>query len=428
MLEKSTIRSILTARMQLLCIFILVIEALLLWNTNSQGSIFIYPFFSGAANLGLDFAWKIDVKRFFDFQQLTYAEQLGYVFERGQSNNLIEYSILDRGYMFIVWIAQHLFFWLPQIKSVIWFQILFHIASSLWVMNELRTRREKITFFLFYAANPIIMHFVTFAFYYYWQIIPPLAWYIYKKKKVTNNLIGLCLLAIILAAAFLIRQSTLVVSLLILSMIAWQSRKLIPYAILFFFFTFAIACKNPSQPWHTAYVGIGAYSNNAGIELSDQSGYKRFLEQTGIQIEFDTPTGNIYKPDMQKLYYSNLRDGLVSYIKEHPWQMAKNAALNVLQSFSVGYPVGHEKLAYASAVLGLIVFIILIKKGLYSILALAFANVAGFAFYFPPIPAYMFGNYFLLTLALVMMVSRIEKFNIITIIWRYTKRKPTSLS
>lgn len=40
---------------------------------------------------------------------MSYADQLGYVFERGQPNDLIEYSILDRGYMFIVWIAQHLF-------------------------------------------------------------------------------------------------------------------------------------------------------------------------------------------------------------------------------------------------------------------------------------------------------------------------------
>lgn len=424
MLEKSKRLSRLSLRTIYLCIFILVIEALLLWNTNSQGSPFIYPYFSGATNLGFDLAWKIDVKKYFDFLQLPYAQQLGYVFERGQPNDLIEYSILDRGYMFIVWIAQHLFFWLPQIKAVIWLQILFHIASSLWVMNELSTRREQITFFLFYAANPIIIHFVTFAFYYYWQIIPPLAWYIYMKKAGLNNLPGLCLLATVLAAAFLIRQSTLIISLLILSVIAWQVRKLLPWAILFLFFILTIVFKNPSQPWHTAYVGIGAYSNSAGIELSDESGYKRFSEQTGINIEVWRPyDGNIYDPAVQKLYYSNLKDGLINYAKEHPWQMARNAVLNVLQSFSVGYPVGHEKLAYASAFLGLIVFIILIKTRLYSIFVLAFANVAGFAFYFPPIPAYMFGNYFLLTLALVTIVSRVEKFNTITSFLRYKKKR-----
>lgn len=423
MLEKSKISSKLSAETKLLCIFILGIEALLLWNKNSQGSTFIYPFFSGAANLGFDLAWKIDVKKYFDFLQLPYAEQLRYVFERGQPNDLIEYSILDRGYVFIVWIAQHLFFWLPQIKAVIWLQIFFHIGSSLWVMNSLNTRREQITFFLFYAANPIIMHFVTFAFYYYWQIIPPLAWYIYKKKTGLNNLPWLYLLVTVLAAAFLIRQSTLIISLLILGVIAWQRRKLVPWAILFLFFIFAIAFKNPSQPWHTAYVGIGAYSNSAGIELSDQSGYKRFLEQTGIQIEIDSPYGNYYDPNVRERYYSNLRDGLINYAKEHPWQLAKNAALNVLQSFSVGYPVGHEKLAYASALLGLIVFIILIKTRLYFMLVLAFANVAGFAFYFPPIPAYMFGNYFLLTLSLVTLVSRVEKFNTITSFLCYKKKR-----
>lgn len=423
MLEKSKTPSRLSAGIKLLCILILGIEALLLWNTNSQGSIFIYPFFSGATNLDFDLAWKIDVKKYFDFLQLPYAEQLGYVFERGQPMDLIEYSSLDRGYMFIVWVAQHLFFWLPQIKAVIWLQIFFHIGSSLWVITSLNTRREQITFFLLYAANPIIMHFVTFAFYYYWQIIPPLAWYIYKKKAGLNNFSGLYLLVIVLAAAFLIRESTLIISLLILGVIAWQRRKLVPWAILFLFFIFAITFKNPSQPWHTAYVGIGAYSNSAGIELSDQSGYKRFLEQTGIHIEIDSPYGNIYDSNFREGYYSHLRDGFMSYAKEHPWQLTRNAALNLLQSFSVGYPVGHEKLAYVSAFLGLIVFIILITTRQYFILVLAFANVVGFALYFPPIPAYMFGNYFLLTLALVTIVCRFENFNtIINCLW-YKKKK-----
>lgn len=394
-----------------LCTFILVIETLFLWNKNSQGSIFIYPYFSGAANFGLDFSWKIDAKAYFDFAQLPYAEQLVYVFGRGQHSDLIQYSSLDRGYMFIVWIAQSLFFWLPQIKAVIWLQILFHIMSSLFVMNGLKNRREQIIFFLFYAANPIIIHFVTFAFYYYWQIIPPLAWYFYIRSGNVNNFMSLCLLALFLAAAFMIRQSTLIVSILILSVIAWQAKKVVPWIILFLFFVFAIFCRNPTQPWHTAYVGIGAYSNTVGIELSDQSGYKRFFDQTGIKIEVDSPRGNLYNQNVIGQYYSILKDGLTNHVIEYPLQMVRNAALNVFQSFSAGYPVGHPKLAYASAFLGLIVLMILIKVRLYSIIALSFANVAGFVFYYPPIPAYMFGNYFLLVLALVTVVSRIDKLN-----------------
>jgi hypothetical protein len=220
---------------------------------------------------------------------------------------------------------------------------------------------------------------------------------------------SLCLLALFLAAAFMIRQSTLIVSILILSVIAWQARKVAPWVILFLFFVFAIFCKNPTQPWHTAYVGIGAYSNTVGIELSDQSGYKRFFDQTGIKIEVDSPRGNLYNQNVIGQYYSILKDGLANHVIKYPLQMVRNAALNVFQSFSAGYPVAHPKLAYASAFLGLIVLMILIKERLYSIIALSFANVAGFVFYYPPIPAYMFGNYFLLALALVTVVSRIEK-------------------
>lgn len=400
----------LTTKTIIICITTLVIGSLLFWNSSSQGTTFIYPYFSGAVNLGLDLSWKIDVESYANFFPLTYPEQLEYIFESGHPDNLIKYSILDPGYMFIVWIAQNLLFWLPQMKAVIWLQIFFHIASSLWVMSGLKTHGEKMVFFLSYAANPIILHFVTFAFYYYWQIIPVFAWYIYNNRFNISNIMTFHLLSLVLAVAFLIRQSTLIASLLILAAIAWKVRKFWLWLVLLLFFVFAILFKNPSQPWHTAYVGIGAYSNSAGILLSDQSGYKHFFEQTGILIEIDSPHGNLYDQGVREHYYSTLRNALVSYAKENPWQMIRNAVLNILQSFSAGYPVGYPILAYASALFGLIVLITLVKSRLYFIVGLCFANVAGFIFYFPPIPAYMFGNYFLLALALTIIISRSQKF------------------
>ena len=136
MKSNSKISSRLTAKTTLLCISILVMCSLLFWNSSSQGTTFTYPFFSGAANLGLDLSWKIDANSYANFFPLPYPEQLEYIFARGNSEDLIKYSILDPGYMFIVWIAQNLFFWLPQMKAVIWFQIFFHIRMQM-LCNDL---------------------------------------------------------------------------------------------------------------------------------------------------------------------------------------------------------------------------------------------------------------------------------------------------
>ena len=172
----------LTWRLGLLAAVLMIICSLLFWNPSSQSSSWIYPFFSGAANLGLDLVWRVDVSGFSDFASLSYRQQMDYRFVGTELSNLAPYSILDRGYVYVIWVAQSLLFWLPQIKAVIWFQILFHAISSLWVMSRLETRRGQIVFLLAYALNPLVLHFVTFAYLYYWQVLPSLAWFWYENR------------------------------------------------------------------------------------------------------------------------------------------------------------------------------------------------------------------------------------------------------
>ena len=381
--------------------------ALLFWNQRSQAPSWMYPYFSGAANLGLDLAWRVDMSGFADFAGLTYSQQMDYRFGRAELSNLVGYSVLDKGYVYVIWVAQNLLFWLPQIKAVIWFQILFHVASSLWVAGRLGSRRQQIIFMLAYAANPVVLHFVTFAYHYYWQVIPSLAWFWYETREDARAGRGLYLLALVLAAAFVIRQSTAIVSLFILGYAAWRHKRAAGWVAVAGFLVFAMIAKNPSQPWHTAYVGIGAYPNDAGIELDDESGYKMFKDSTGIQINTAPPYGNYYDEKIRGQYYGVLKERLASYASDHPLQLARNAALNMLQGFSVGYPVDHLALAFASAFIGLIVLMVLAVRRMCVTIALIFASVAGFVAYYPPIPAYMFGNYLLLSLALASIVDQI---------------------
>lgn len=389
----------------LLAVGLMLAGALLFWNPASQSSSWMYPYFSGAVNLGGDLVWRVDVTGFADFAALSYRQQLEYRFVSGEASNLATYSVLDKGYVLVIWLAQHMLFWLPQVKAVLWLQVLFHMASSLWVMSRLQGRRVQLVFLLAYALNPIVLHFVTFAYHYYWQVIPPLAWFYYETRRGNKSGADLLLVALALAVAFLIRQSTIIVSLFILAHVAWRQRKWSAWALVAGFLLFAGFMKNPSQPWHTAYVGLGAYPNDAAIELSDESGYALFLERTGIRMDTTPPNGNYYNAAVRGQYYDVLKERLAQYASDHPLQIARNAALNGAQSFSVGYPVGHQTLAYVSAFCGIVVLLVLAWRRMYVTIALLLASVAGFVVYYPPIPAYMFGNYLILALALAAILG-----------------------
>jgi hypothetical protein len=394
-------RQTLSPRAIVLAAAALVLAALVFWNQGSQTSAWIYPYFSGAANLGLDFAWKIDAAAYPGFAQLPYAGQLEYEFVRGQASDLTPYSILDRGYVFIVWIAQTLFFWLPSIKAVLWFQVTFHVVSVLWVLRLLSTTRQRLIFFLAYGVNPLVLHFVTFAYHYYWQVVPGLLWLSYEAREGVRLERKIYWMVAAMMVIFLVRQSTLLLSLFMLGYWIWRERTVHAWLALLTMLVFVLLVKNPSQPWHTAYVGLGAYTNSAGIKLSDDSGYTRYKELTGTQINTIPPDGNYYDEAVRSAYYDTLRRELTDYAKQQPGELVRNALINSAQSFSLGYVTKSLMLSYLSAGIGFLVALVMAWRGMYLRMAVLFAGVVGFVLYFPPIPAYMFGNYLLLAWVLV---------------------------
>ncbi len=388
----------------------MLIAATVFWNQGSQSSAWIYPYFSGAANLGLDFSWKIDAAAYISFAQLPYADQVEYAFVRGQPSDLKQYTILDPGYVFIVWIAQALLFWLPSIKAVLWFQVAFHVASVLWVMRVLVSSRQRWIFLIAYGLNPLVLHFVTFAFYYYWQVVPALLWLAYEARGGIRLNRKIYYMLAAMMVVFLIRQSTLVLCLFMLVYWAWKERTVHAWIALLTMLLFVLLVKNPAQPWHTAYIGLGAYPNAAGIELSDESGYSRYKDLSGTQIETTPSNGNYYDTTTRSAYYDTLRKELLSYALQQPGELIRNAVINIGQSFSLGYITKSLTLSYLSAGIGALVMLVMACCGMYLRMAVLFAGVAGFVLYFPPIPAYMFGNYLLLAWVLVHVVdSWLEK-------------------
>ncbi len=242
-------------------------------------------------------------------------------------------------------------------------------------------------------------------------------------REESKSVQDIYLLALVLSLAFLIRQSTVIVSIFILSYGAWRYKKAVGWGAVVCFLAFVMFVKNPSQPWHTAYVGIGAYPNDASIELDDESGYRMFKNVTSIQINTTPPDGNYYDESIRSQYYSVLKERVIGYLQENPIQLIRNAALNTFQGFSVGYPVGHLSLAYVSACIGLVFLATLIAQRMFVMVALIFAGVVGFSAYYPPIPAYMFGNYLLLSIALINIIEQGGNSSVAVALVRYLKER-----
>ncbi len=382
--------------------------AILFSNNKLQSASWSYPYFSGASNLGLDLKWQMSKSDYENFVNLPTEQQFNYRFKKSDLTDLVPVPILDIGYLYVVWVAQTLLFWLPPIKATVWFQILFHVFTCLWIIKNLGSKRDKFIFIIIYAINPLILRYATFAFYYYWQVLPALVWFWMSQQNKIKGISTLdyCVIFCVLAAAFFIRQSTALVSLFILFYAAWQQQKLRNWLAVGLFVVFLVFAKNPSQPWHTAYVGYGAYPNTAGIELPDNYGYLAYKKATGIDIDTSPIGGNYFDPKINQNYTESMQNEVFKIIAENPLTVIKNAILNTLQGFSIGYFVGNMSVTYLSSIIGLACILIFGFKKQYAQLGFLFFGVASFSTYFPPIPAYMFGNYLVLCITFIFCFDR----------------------
>ena len=101
------------------------------------------------------------------------------------------------------------------------------------------------------------------------------------------------------------------------------------------------------------------------------------------------------------------RTAFLEILSDRPLLLARNAILNVLQSFSIGYNTSSLFLSYLSAVLGGLVAIgLLWTKQTSFFLAILLAS-ATFTPYHAPTPAHMFGAYVLLAGAAVAVIESV---------------------
>ena len=143
--------------------------------------------------------------------------------------------------------------------------------------------------------------------------------------------------------------------------------------------------------WHTVYTGLGAYPNNSGLYLSDESSYGYYKEKTGTSIEMSFGQ-NYYNPELRHDYNELLKKASVDYIKSNPLTALKNIFLNLSIGVLSPYKPGSSSwVYYLQASLGLVFFAALLRLRQWPVLIGLGLSLGCIAIIYPPIAAYAVG-------------------------------------
>lgn len=381
-----------------------------------------FPYFSGAANFTNLFNWKISPNDYLVVKNLIgdSADLDLYIdYKHQKDNHLVQNTVNNYGYVLIALFSKKLFFDLGDIRGVLYLQMIVHLIMCSIILFFLKKTHHKIMFILFYAANPLIIYFVSFPFYYFWMSLVSFSYSLLllsPKYKIQWAYI----LTPLILLSILIRPTTVFLGILFYLTAfclvnGWKLKLSIIFPFLFFisslFFIFSLST---GSAWHTMYVGIGAYPNHLGINsLSDYEGYRFFNFLTQITIDTNAVEGNWNNPIIRDLYMQTLKSRYLEILFNTPLLLIKNAILNFFQIFSIGYIVNYPKLTLLSTFVGSCTLIFLLFTRQYLWVFGIFFGAISYFLYFPPIPSYNFSSYMLLVIGLIFSFDYIyERFSI----------------
>jgi hypothetical protein len=270
-----------------------------------------------------------------------------------------------------------------------------HICCCFAYLKLTPNLLKKSFFTLFYFFNPLIIVIYTFPYYYYLLILPSMAAIYIYQNKFDIKLSAYIIIFIILLFTMFVRPTVtpgilcicLITALLHNSIRNWIAFGLMIGFVALFFINYQLIFG----PWHTIYIGVGAYANDFAISLKDQSSKDFLMNSLSIDNE---AWDNHYINFADKI--NLLKSEVLRLIILDPMQFIQNAFKNVLHLYGFGYSDDIYWFRYISMPVGALFLLLLIKKKLYfHVIVIFFLNV-GYILYFPPIPMYMAGTYILL--------------------------------
>ncbi len=372
------------------------------WRSQRMSTNWTGPFLSAAQHLqpgtGTFLIDQTDVKHFMQLDDVKRED----AYEFRQSPIPQEFNYHPIGYAYFIKAATLIFPYMGDQLAIILLQCLVHVVLCLCVLlqNQL-SFRFRILFLVLYALNPLVLRFVTFNLYYFWQIIPSF-WLLFIGLKIKDR-IGWAILLLALPFVFLARSTTAFVIVASLVAFVWYKSRVggLVYSALFIGIVLWLYVPNQKNPWHTFYAGVGGFANPYGISLSDDDAYALYQKHTGVPLS-SSVGGNFYDPAVQEKYTAITRQEYLAVLHNSPFLLLKNAVVYFFASFGPGYMnKAPDWINYFVSVIGLAFFLILLFHRKILILAYLILGVGSFVFYYPPIQAYMYGNFLLLVWGLI---------------------------
>jgi hypothetical protein len=379
-----------------------------LWgNLDQMSSNWTGPYYSGSANLELGGKFMVCESDIYQYNKLDKdALEKKFVFSPCQES--VYYNHNPVGYCYLLKISRTFFGYLGDLNAAIVLQILFYFLCSYLLFQYVNVSNTvKILLFILFFLNPFVLRFTAFNFYYFWFIIPVFLSFVYITKSKLPLYLDF-LLFILVSIIFSFRPTFLIIVPTILILSYYQlglKNALIKVAILI---TVLLVCFQPAAKnfYHTATVGIGAYPNHYNITLSDDDAYQLYFIKTGEKLNASYG-GNYYDPKTLEVYKEITQEYFLKYIQEYPLEFFRNALLNTGLAFSSGYITSLPYYAKVLlSVLGWLLLVLLLVNKEYLIPFLILANSATIVLYYPPIPAYILGNYLLLAYGVLILLEK----------------------
>jgi hypothetical protein len=371
------------------------------------------PYFSGAANFDISKGWRFLPDEVDSLKAAKGFSIYSYKFKKGPENHLQDYSLNVPGYLYWVFFAHRLFPFFNEIFSVVVLQILIHIGMSFVVLRYLTSALAKTGFLFLYSLNPLIIYIVLMPFYYFYQSIASfiaLYFYLNRDKSAVRN----SLLMILSVLVYFTRKTVILTDVFIVGIFLYQKRYFYAFlqAVLIVLIPFLLRYTGLDMqknygPWHTAFVGVGAYPNPYPElkELSDNSGIFLFRKEKNPSFTWEITGEYMKNLDLQVEYSEFTKSKYLDIVRKNPLLLIRNATLNFFQGYSLGHV--SNKSVYINiliSVSGLVFFLILLRrKAYFYMLAIGLSHLS-FSPYFPPIPAYAFGTYLFLVFAVCTLI------------------------
>jgi hypothetical protein len=391
-----------------------LIEIFVLLPNKGMAPAWSTAYFSGAVEYSVKGNWVYDANQTDIFKALNGYDIYFYSFD-SPGKKIIENNYNSMGYLYLVLFAKIVFPFLGPIGAIVLLQLLVHILISYLLINKLEKIQSKVLFTLFYFLNPLVLYFTIYPFYYFWQVIPSFI-IIYVLYEKSLKLLPILLFIAFLTFSVIIRQTTILLALfgffLLIGRLSfkWKIIGIVLPILIFGFYNVYFNKTKGMSPWHTIYIGIGAYPNSIMQGLSDNNGYDRFNTLTSETVDASL-NGNIQNDyNFRERYFQTIKFEYLKVLQNNPLLIVRNAILNFFASFSFGF---HPKIPFliqtCISMFGLIIIILYIKcKMFMQIIVISLSHIT-FSLYYPPIFAYVFGTIILNVFFIIELINRRKK-------------------